>query len=328
MSNKYVHEIMNEYESLQNDAITEQQKRQKEIYTKFPRVKKIDDEIYHIGIEIASSVFKGINIEELIQQKKKQILDLKIEKGEILSYNNYPLDYLETSYKCKKCKDTGYIGSKRCSCFKQKLIEKYYQQSNIKEILKKENFDTFNFNFYSDQPYSPSGLSPRENMENIYEYAVNYVKRFGSSSKDLLFYGNSGLGKTFLANCISKSLLDAGKTVLYNTSANLIDVMRSIRFDDSSKEQHEEMLENVMDCDMLVIDDLGTEPMNSFSYSELFNIINTRILRNKKMIISTNFDVEDLLENYPERITSRILGNFEIKKFFGDDIRLKFAVKK
>lgn len=327
MSNKYTREIMSEYEKLQNEDVLRQQERQKEIYHKLPRVKEIDDEIYHVGIEIASSVFKGVDMGKLISEKKKQILDLKIEKSEILSQNRYSVDYLEIHYKCQKCKDTGYIGSNRCTCFKQKLIEKYYQQSNIKDILRRENFDTFNFNLYSNQPYPPSGLSPRQNMENIYGFAVNYVQHFGSGSKNILFYGNSGLGKTFLANCISKSLLDMQKTVLYNTSAGLIDMLRAIRFDDS-KDEHDEALSEIMNCDMLVIDDLGTETMNSFSYSELFNIINTRLLKNKKMIISTNYTLDDLLKNYPERITSRILGNFEIKKFFGDDIRLKVILKK
>ncbi|WDC85384.1 hypothetical protein PL321_08525 [Caloramator sp. mosi_1] len=178
MKNKYVSEIINEYEKLREYAKTEQEKRIEEIYTKIPRIKEIDKEISSIGFNIATSVVsKEIeDVEEYIKTQKERITDLKIEKTELLSKYGYPIDYMEIKYKCKKCKDTGYINNKFCSCFRQKLINRYYQQSNLNEILRVENFDTFNFEYYSSIPYENEPLSPRENIEKIYAYAVNYTK--------------------------------------------------------------------------------------------------------------------------------------------------------
>lgn len=327
MKNKYVSEIINEYEKLRENAKTEQEKRINEIYEKIPRIKEIDKEISSIGFNIATSVVsKEIeDIEEYIKSQKEKITDLKIEKTELLSKYGYPIDYMEIKYKCKKCKDTGYINNKFCSCFRQKLINRYYQQSNLNEILRAENFDTFNFEYYSSIPYENEPLSPRENIERIYAYAVNYTKNFDKTNESLFFYGSSGLGKTFLSNCIAKELLDKGKVVIYQTASNLMDIIRRCRFEESSN--HNELNE-LLECDFLIIDDLGTEPVTPYSYSELFNIINTRILNKKKMLISTNFQLNDIVQNYPERITSRILGHFTLFKFYGEDIRIQKKFKK
>ncbi|CDF59001.1 ATP-binding protein [Thermobrachium celere] len=327
MKNKYISEILNEYEKLRENAKLEQSKRIEEIYEKIPRIKDIDKEISQIGFRIATSVVsKDIdNIEEYINTQKEKITDLKIEKTELLSRYGYPIDYMEIKYKCKKCKDTGYINNKYCSCFRQKLINKYYQQSNLNEILRTENFDTFNFEYYSSRPYENEELSPRDNIERIYAYAVNYTKNFDKINESLFFYGSSGLGKTFLSNCIAKELLDKGKVVIYQTAANLMDIIRRCRFEENSNYNE---LNELLECDFLIIDDLGTEPVTPYSYSELFNIINTRILNKKKMLISTNFQLNDIIQNYPERITSRILGHFTLFKFYGEDIRIQKKFKK
>lgn len=327
MKNKYVSEIINEYEKLRENAKTEQEKRINEIYEKIPRIREIDKEISSIGFNIATSVVsKEIeDIEEYIKSQKEKITDLKIEKTELLSKYGYPIDYMEIKFKCKKCKDTGYINNKFCSCFRQKLINRYYQQSNLNEILRAENFDTFNFDYYSSIPYENEPLSPRENIEKIYAYAVNYTKNFDKTNESLFFYGSSGLGKTFLSNCIAKELLDKGKVVIYQTASNLMDIIRRCRFEESSNYNE---LNELLECDFLIIDDLGTEPVTPYSYSELFNIINTRILNKKKMLISTNFQLNDIVQNYPERITSRILGHFTLFKFYGEDIRIQKKFKK
>lgn len=325
MRSKNINEILKQYERLQENAKQNQKLRQEEIYKKFPRIAEIDEKISSIGFDIVSSVFKGIDIESYIEEQKKTITDYKIERAEILAENRYPLDYLDIKYFCSKCKDTGYVANEKCSCFRQKLIDSSYQQSNLKEILKRENFDNFQINYYASTVDKDQGLSPRKNMEDIVNYCIGFYKNFDTINESLLFLGSSGLGKTFLSNCIAKELLDSGKVVIYLTSSNLIDLVRGLRFDESSDKSQ---LEEILSCDLLVIDDLGTEPNTSYSHSELFNIINTRILRNKKMIISTNLSVGDLLNCYPERITSRIYGHFKIFEFFGDDIRIKRNLKK
>jgi DNA replication protein DnaC len=323
--NKYIVEVINEYEKLQETAKNQQKQRHEEIYMRFPRIKSIDDQIANIGLDIVSSIFKGISIESYIEEQKQKIINLKIEKAEILGAYKYPIDYLEMKYKCSKCKDTGYIGTEKCSCLKQKLIDRYYQQSNLKDILRRENFDNFQINYYSNEVDKDQGLSPRKNMEGIVNYCIGYYKNFDDTNESLLFSGSSGLGKTFLSNCLAKELLDLGKVVIYQTSSNLIDILRTLRFDENSEKGQ---IEDILGCDLLIIDDLGTEPNTTYSQSELFNIINTRILTGKKMIISTNLLIEDLHNYYPERITSRIYGHFKIFEFFGDDIRLKKNIGK
>jgi DNA replication protein DnaC len=325
MSNKYVLEVLKEYEQQHERSQSMQKQRQAEIYTKLPKIKKIDEDISSLGFDIASSIFKGINVESYLSDQKRKITDLKILKAEILTENSYPIDYLEIKYKCNKCKDTGYIGSEKCVCFKQRLINKYYQQSNLSDILSRENFDTFNIGFYSTEKCGNEILSPRKNMEEILTRCIGYSNNFKASRENLFFYGNSGLGKTFLSNCIAKDLLDKGCVVIYQTSSALIELLRNSRFDEDSQK---DIIKDILECDLLIIDDLGTEPATPYSQSELFNIINSRILSDKKMIISTNFLVDDLFKTYPERITSRIFGNFTMFKFYGDDIRIKNNINK
>lgn len=319
MSNKYVIDILNEYEKQQDLDKRQQLNRKSEIYTKVPRIKDIDNSIERIGLDIAMSAFKDINIEDYISEKKKAITDLKVEKSELLTLHNYPVDYLDVKYKCSKCKDTGYIGNKKCSCFKQKLINSLYKQSNLKDILRKENFDMFDIGLYSEKVDETYGISPRKNMEEVFSYCINYVNKFDSIDENLLFIGNPGIGKTFLSHCIAKDLLDKAKTVIYQTTPNLIELIRSIKFND---QLDNELLNDFLDCDLLILDDLGTEQNNSFSQTELFNVINGRLIRSKKTIISTNILMQELPGHYPERIRSRILGSYRMFKFYGDDIRI------
>jgi len=326
LRSRIIAEIMEEYEKLQNEAKTRQKERIEKVYSKIPRIKEIDEEIKKLGISMAMAVVGGEQAEKIIQETKEKITNLKIEKGELLSFYKIPLDYMEIKYKCEKCKDTGFIGSEKCSCFKQKLIDKLYQQSNLKEILKRENFDTFDINLYSTEIYPGEATSPRKNMERIFTDCLNFVQNFDNKDRSLFFYGGSGLGKTFLSHCIAKDLLDMGKVVIYQTAPDLINIVKNSRFDENSQR---EVIEDILDCDLLIIDDLGTEPNSTgLSQLELFNILNARLLKNKKMIISTNLPLEDFDSIYAERIKSRIFGSFDVYKFFGDDIRIKKWVTK
>ncbi|KRQ86311.1 DNA replication protein DnaC [Caloramator mitchellensis] len=320
LRSKIVLEILEEYEKLQNQAKEMQKERQREVYNKIPRLREIDEKIKKLGVEMAMAVVNGSNYQEVINQTREKITSLRIEKGELLSLHKVPLDFLEIKYICSKCNDTGFIGNQKCSCFKQKLIDKLYQQSNLKEIIKRENFDTFNISYYSSEIYPDEKISPRKNMERIFTSCLNFVNNFDLTEDNLFFYGSSGLGKTFLSHCIAKDLLDRGKVVIYQTAPNLMDIIKSAKYDENS---NKEVLDDILDCDLLIIDDLGTEPNHTgYSQLELFNIINTRLLKNKKMVISTNLPLEDFDSIYAERIKSRILGSFILHKFIGEDIRL------
>lgn len=328
MSNKYINDILKSYDKKRERAEEKVLINRQEVYKKIPRIKEIDAELSYMGFEIAKSIFKkDINIEVLIEQLKQKSIDLRMEKGELLSQNNMSIEYASPQYECKSCHDTGYIGSEKCNCLKQQLIDRYYYQSNLKHILSLENFDTFIFDYYSTGKFESEPLTPRKNIERIYSACVSFVHEFNNSKENLFFYGKSGLGKTFLSNCIAKDLLDIGKLVIYQTSSNLIEILKEAKFD-ADNESSRDKINDIYECDLLIIDDLGTEYLTDFSQMELFNIINRRLISQKKMIISTNLSLDNIYNTYPERITSRIFGNFTIFKFYGEDIRVKQAGQK
>ena len=316
-------ETMQEYQQLREQAEREHRIRKEKLHQQFPRLAKIEDEMRSLGVQIVKATqAHPSKIDQLISQLKENSIDLQMERAELLASNGYPVDYLNLKYHCNECLDTGYIGSKRCKCFEQRLIDKAYQQSNLHHLLQKENFDTFRIDYYSNKKLKENELSPRENMQEILLSCINYAKDFKKYKKNLFFYGSPGLGKTFLSHAIAKDLLEQGNIVLYQTASDLIDFIRNNKFDLNQKEGNP-MLERILLSDLLIIDDLGTEHLTEFSKMELFNIINKRLLTEKKMVISTNLSLRELQEKYPNRLTSRILGHFELYKFYGEDIRIK-----
>ncbi|NLU07258.1 MAG: ATP-binding protein [Clostridiales bacterium] len=311
--------IMKIYERTREEDERALNNRKKEIGKKIPEVIDIQRSIGKLSLELSINILNNIkNKDKYLKELKEKITYLKIKGSELLAINNYPVDYLEMHYQCPKCKDTGFIGHKKCSCYKQKLIKLYYNNSDLTNILSKNNFDNFNFQLYSPLKGKENPTSPRKNIERIASISWNYIENFSSSDENLLFYGNPGTGKTFLSNCISKELLDRGYLVVYRTSEALIEDLRTIRFKNDG-----ELEDFLLNCDLLIIDDLGSEQITDFSKTELFNILNRKLLKQKKMLISTNCDLEELLKSYSERISSRLLGEFTLCKFFGEDIRIK-----
>lgn len=314
---------MEEYQKKREKAQRELRMRKEEVYQKMPRLLEIESEMKILGIQIVKAAqAEPKQIKKLTAQLKEKSIDLQMERAELLASKGYPVDYLEIKYDCLKCQDTGYIGVKRCKCFEQRLIDKAYQQSNLHSLLEKENFDTFRIDYYSDESFGENELSPRKNIENIFLSCINYANNFEHHNKNLFFYGSPGLGKTFLSNAIAKDVLEKSKIVLYQTASDLIDFIRNNKFDQNHQEENP-LLERIFESDLLIIDDLGTEYLTEFAKMELYNVINKRLLTEKKMIISTNLSLRELQEKYPNRLTSRILGNFELYKFYGEDIRIK-----
>lgn len=315
-----INQILKEFEQTKEKNKRELEKRKEKVYKELPRLKKIEEEMIELGIEITKSVlFEDGDKEKLLAYLKKKQMDLKIEKAETLASNNYPNDYLEPKYDCNKCKDTGFIGLQKCFCLIQKQIEYNYMQSNLSET--KENFDSFNIEYYSDIAVN-NDLSPRKNMQQIYLECIKFVQDFDNHNKNMLFIGRPGLGKTFLCHSIAKELLQSGKSVIYQSAPDLMDLVRKYKFNFENEEQGDEALNNINTCDLLIIDDLGTELSTQFSGLVIYNILNKRLLESKKMIIATNLDVKEIMRDYSERITSRIFGKFDMFEFFGDDIRL------
>ena len=273
---------------------------------------------------MAVSVLKSNNGEKTLDNFKENITDLRVKKCEMLVEKGYDPEYLNLHYHCNKCKDTGFIGNVKCICYKQKLIKLYYKNSELENAIKSNNFNNFDLNLFSNHKLGEEKFSPRKNMENNLEYILkDYIPNFSNISTNLLFYGNPGSGKTYLSYCISKAILDMGYLVIYKTSDELIKNLRDIRFNNDST------LESlILDCDLLIIDDLGAEHLNEFSITELFNVINKRILTNKKMLISTNLTLPGITKQYSERIASRLIGEFKLCKFYSEDIRIKKNLEK
>ncbi|QUH25174.1 ATP-binding protein [Serpentinicella alkaliphila] len=322
MFEQHVKDIINNYERKRMANGRKKEIRIKEVYEKVPKIEEIDKEIRFTGISLSRSILMGQgNPDEIIENMKNKIEKLKQEKAILLTENNIPLNYLEDEYDCTQCHDKGYLSNgSKCSCFKQQLINYAFSMSNLSNILEKENFHTFDINVFSDEPYEEGLISPRENMLDILNVSEGFVFNFDNANEEnLLFYGSTGLGKTFLINCISKALLNKGKMVIYQTAFKLIEILESIRFGEKSNNNDKYNL--IFDADLLVIDDLGTEMTNSFTNSELFNIINSRLLANKKTIISTNLSPKEIIERYDDRIFSRVFSKFTILHFYGHDLR-------
>ncbi|HYE81908.1 MAG TPA: ATP-binding protein [Clostridia bacterium] len=316
-------DILMQYELIQSNNRNKIEQRKHTLYKQLPRLKQIEDEMISLSIKITRAILNNAgDTESLLDRLKKQQLDLKVEKAEILSANKYPIDYLDSIYLCKACKDTGFAGYEKCKCYRQKEIHLNYEQSNLGSILDKENFEQFRWDYYSNEP-DGSGISPLKNMQMVYKKCIDFVENFDKHDINLFFIGSPGLGKTFLCNSIAKDLLDKGKSVLYKTVPDLIDSMRKYKFDFDNEESNMPYLNDIYNCDLLIMDDLGTELSTQFSNQVVYNILNKRIISSKKMVISTNLSVLDFQSTYSERIVSRIIGNFEACKFMGEDIRLK-----
>lgn len=324
MNDNIIKQLLREYEKKRDKAHHEQKIRKQEVYNKIPMLREIDKKINNTGILISKAILESPNnYSEKVNNIKKQMESLRQKKAILLTENNIPLEYLEVNYDCNKCNDTGYLDNgKKCSCFRQALINQSYEMSNISKVLQKENFNTFDITLFSDEPYEEEDKSPRDNMMSILNICEGFVFNFEENNgENLLFYGNTGLGKTFMANSIAKSLLDKGYMVIYQTAFKIMDIISDRKFNKNSKGMVENEYNMLFEADLLIIDDLGTEFTNSFTNPEIFNIVNTRLLNEKKTIISTNLSPKEFAETYTDRTFSRIFSNFSPLKFYGEDLR-------
>ncbi len=299
--------------------------RRQEIIEKIPAYGQLETDITGIYASRARAAVFGES--QPSGPLQAQVAGYRLRQQQLLEAAGYPKDYLELTFTCPDCHDTGFINGEKCHCFKQAMVDLLYNQSNIHEILKKENFNTFNINYYPDQKDRRLGVSPRELMQATLRTCQDFIHDFDNHDRNLLIYGSTGVGKTFLTNCIAKELLDSAHTVIYLTALQLVNILQTHTFgDDDPEEGNENMAEYILDCDLLIIDDLGTELNNSFVSSQVFLCINERLSGRKSTIISTNLSLDELQNNYSERITSRLLSNYEVLPIIGDDIRIKKAI--
>lgn len=331
MNSSTLKNILIEYERKKANAEHEADIKKQELLKKEPVLQEIENQLTSLAISTTKSLIQNSDT-TLLENFKKQIEDLKTQKAMILKKLQIEETDLLPHYECSICKDTGYVmndnyTSSMCSCLKQRIFDEEYNKSNISN-LKMQNFENFSDMLYSNEINEEkyhAKISPRENIKRIKDLCMNFIQNFDDyNEKNLLFTGNTGLGKTFLSSCIANELLNQRKNVLYQTAPVMLDTIIDYRFGKSNMDKT--MYDNLLNVDLLIIDDLGTECMNQMKFTELFNIINTRLLNQNhvmKTIISTNLSLQNLYDTYDERIVSRIVGNYNICYFFGDDIRFK-----
>ena len=326
--NNNLKSLLIEYDQKRNNAINKANNKKIEFYKEHADIEKIDNEIKQLSIDAIK--YSLLNDKEGLSSVNKKIQNDQIKKKNLFQKYGANVQDFYPQFECKKCNDTGYIstesGNQLCSCIKQKLYNLSFNDSNIYD-LKNQSFDNFDINVYSDkvnkEKYN-SNISPRENIKKIINTCHKFIDNFDDSKENnLLFCGNTGLGKTFLSSCIANELIKNGKIVLYQTAPIMLDKIIDYKFGKSD----DNIVKSIYEADLLIIDDLGSETKNNLKITELFNIINSRLLNqnNKvtKTIISTNLSLQDLYDTYEERIVSRIIGNYNACYFYGEDIRLQ-----
>jgi DNA replication protein DnaC len=310
--------IMRDYNRIQTKNRHIQEERQEEVYRRCPELEEADRAIVELSAANARLIVDGsLNA---LENYKTRLHELKARRERLIEQGGFPADYLQPIYECAECHDTGYVNGIMCSCFRKKITDMFYKGSNLKNITSTQNFDTFSMEWYSKKELDPStGISSYDNMRQVVALCHQFIDEFDTSYHNLLLYGATGVGKTFLTNCIAKELLDSSHSVVYLTAVEFFEAMA-----DFNKEQSQEMaMESILDCDLLIIDDLGTELSNSFTNSRLFYCLNERILKKKAVIISTNLGLNELSQMYSDRIMSRITSVYTLLRVFGQDIRIQ-----
>ena len=318
--------ILREYDDRRQQNRWELDQRILHAHQQIPELNEIDQEIASGSIECARLMLSGSP--DSLAQLKLRNEKLAARKKRLLADAGFPEDYLELRYHCPDCQDTGYIDNQKCHCFKQAVVDLLYSQSGLQLSLDRENFDTFCLDYYADSYAEEStGLTPRANAERALQICHGFIRDFDTSYQNLLLYGNTGVGKTFLTNCIARELLSTSHTVIYLTAFQLFDALEKYTFQKHEDQDIESTLDYILDCDLLIIDDLGTEMTNAFINSRLYLCLNERDLRQKSTLLSTNLSLDDLSRTYSERIFSRLTSNYIMIKMVGEDIRLQKALQ-
>ena len=321
LSNSQYDAIMREYGRQQIENHHKLEERRQEIYARLPVVRQLEAEIAERSVACAKKLLEGDK--SVLDRLKEDLKDLREQKSLIIRAAGYPDDYLELHYRCPDCRDTGLIDGRKCHCFLQAQMKLLHAQSNLEDVLERENFNALSYEYYDDtEILSQLGITNAAYMRRVAAGCREFVRDFDKKHDNLLFTGSTGVGKTFLTNCIARELMDDFHSVIYLTASDLFDVFSRNKFDYDNAEDMKDMYRFILDCDLLIIDDLGTELNNSFTSSQLFYCINERMNMSRSTIISTNLTLARLRDSYTDRVTSRIMSGYRIIPLYGGDIRL------
>ena len=303
-----------------------QNARRREIYAAIPRVAEIDRQLRRTIVDIiAASLRQGNDPVPAIGVIRDKNLDLQAERADLLVAHGYPADALDDKPACPRCSDTGWRGAVMCDCLKSLCAQEQIKELSKLLDLGEQSFDTFSLDVYSPSPWRGSGISPRENMEMVYEICLNYAQKFGRFYFNNLFLsGAPGLGKTFLSACIARTVSENGFSVVYDTAVNIFSRFEDRKFSRDAEDTREARDETrrYLSCDLLILDDLGSEMTTPFVQSALYTLINSRLTADRRTVISSNLSMEDVRRRYAPQIASRLEGEYRVLPFFGEDIRL------
>lgn len=320
LQNSQYDALMRYYQKLRLNNKRDLDKRVANAYRKIPRLSEIDREIASISMKKARLLLG--ESDECDFDLEDAISSLSLERAALLEQNGFEPDYLKMRYTCPICQDTGYVDNQRCICLKKAISEQLYTQSNMRRLLENVSFSDFSLDYYAkDIINKATGQSAYDAAVTALDRSRNFVRCFDTSAANLFLYGDTGVGKTFLSCCIARELLDSMHSVVYYSAFDLFEVFAHNTFSASEDIQGE--YDFIFDCDLLIIDDLGTELTNNFVASQFFLCINERILRKKSTIISTNLDLGSFMERYSERVFSRVSSNYTMVKLYGNDIRIQ-----
>ncbi len=322
LPNEQFQKIRRIYEERRLNNDYQLMQRKEEIYQKIPSYRALDMQIADLSMACSRALIEGsddITPAERLASLRSRILDLRLEKKKLLEENGYPRDYLEPIFVCSKCRDTGFIEGEKCSCFKQYEISYLYDISNLHQILEQNNFSLLSTHYYTTE-------ESLTQFNNAVDNCRQFIEQFGKEFRNIIFYGNVGTGKSFLSGCIAKELLDRGTSILYFSAAQLFQTLLNTSYN-TDKTELNHLYDTLFSCDLLIIDDLASEHITDYTRSQLFQILNERALRQKPFVLSTNYDLQQLRENYSERIFSRLIDNSYICHLTGPDIRMKKKIE-
>ena len=291
------------------------------VYSKSPRIRELDALLRATMSELVGAAL-GDDSAPQIEDIRSRNEELQQERRSELEKAGFSEDYLDEGYMCSACKDTGYLRTKICDCLT--ALYKEEQSASLSNLFRlgDETFDNFDLSYYDDTPSAVTGISSRRSMEIVYETCVEYARKFGSKSRNLLFIGNPGLGKTFLSACIARIVADNGFSVVYDMATSMFTIFEDAKFSRTDNlELVRDEIKRYMECDLLIIDDLGTEMTTAFTISALYEIINTRLVTARKTLVNSNLTIDELHHRYTEQIMSRLEWEYQVLKFYGDDIR-------
>lgn len=301
--------------------------RRMELYASIPELQSFDARLSNFGLRIMQAAIDGENAVDRLKDLRAENERILRERAELLVHNGFPADYSDPKYECTQCNDTGYVGIRMCSCMRRALVEAGMQSSGMLSLLQRQSFENFSLDYYRDG--ERSAVVMPQNYENLYQYAHEFSMEEGTKPpSSLLFLGGTGLGKTHLSTAIARVVIERGYDVFYNSAVGMISDFEVRRFGNGLASEGSDDTSRYIECDLLIIDDLGTEVVNQFTLSCLYYVINTRLNLTKPTIVSTNLMNADLRKNYNDRIFSRLTGDFHVVPFYGTDVRKQKIQKK